>query len=148
MSNKSRARHVLYADDAPDPDEVAEAEAQTDRMSRVADAFATPGRKGLDKLVRLVMDDRDEALAKPDVEEPTEGDKAVELVAGAPPLYAPPVRQPTAYESAALMALGDNTYAGTVEPWRVDARRRRNRAARKTRQRQRRRAAGRSVGAL
>ena len=45
MSNRSRARHVLYADE-PDPEVAAEAEAQTDRMSRVADAFATPGYFG------------------------------------------------------------------------------------------------------
>ena len=127
MSNRSRARHVLYADE-PDPEVAAEAEAQTDRMSRVADAFATPGRKGLDKLVALLMD----------------ADKPAKPASPIPPVpepepEAPARRTPTPYEAAITTAVaGQNTYAGTVEPWRVAERRRHNKAARAMRRRQRR----------
>lgn len=136
MSNKSRARHVLYADDAPDPDEVAEAEAQTDRMSRVADAFATPGRKGLDKLVALLMDDAPTRVGRA-----CRGAEVVDNArkVGDGGMAGDPVRTPTPYEAAMTTAIGgQNTYAGTVEPWRVAERRRHNKAARAMRRRQRR----------
>jgi hypothetical protein len=106
---------------------------------RLDDAMNTPGKAGLKKLVGMVLDARNAPDPKPD--EPAEDQK--------PFVPGKPLREPTAYEMAILGGLHDKqVYQGTVEPWRVDGRRARNKARRRTRQRQQRRARGRQVGAL
>jgi hypothetical protein len=127
MSNKSRGRHRFDVEPEPEPDPDEE-----QRIARLEDALETPGRKGLEKLVGMVMDARNKPEPKP--AEPAE---RTELQLPARDA----LREPTAYESAILYGLRDKpVYQGTVEPWRVADRRRRNRSARRTRQQQRRRA--------
>lgn len=134
MSNKSRKGSTRYltapAEDVePDPEEEA-------RVERLTDALETPGRKGLEKLVGMVLDARNKP--EPAKVDTGSGDGGADLVLPS----AEPLREPTDYELAILHGLRDKpTYQGTVEPWRVDERRRRNRAARRTRRQQRRRAA-------
>lgn len=160
MSNRSRGRHRFDQEDKPDPDPVGdEMAADVDEAFK---AFDTGDKKtGLEKLIGVVMKDRERALATPD---------KPELVMPAAPDTEPRsfdpdakgLREPTAYEQAVLLALGNREttidrsqvggapmtvpvsvasggmYGGTVEPWRVEQRRARNKAARKMRRRQRR----------
>lgn len=163
MSNRSRGRHRFDQEEKPEPDPVAdEMAADVDEAFK---AFDTGDKKtGLEKLVGVVMKDRERALAAPDKPElqmpaPKDDDR---------PTFDPDakgLREPTAYELATLQALGNRTtvvhrpdapngtpkalefpvntlsggvYGGTVEPWRVEQRRQRNKAARAMRKRQRR----------
>lgn len=164
MGNKSRGRHRFDKEPEVEPDPAQEAmDADVDAAFK---AFDTGDKKtGLAKLIGAVMKDRDRALA-PDMPKgggmvtiadgvaagevtPEDAAAAAERVKG--------LREPTAYESAVLMALGGRSvtidrsqiggrpwvvpinlasggvYGGTTEPWRVEERRRRNKAARRAR---------------
>lgn len=151
MSNKSRGRHRFNQPDTPPPDPKDEATAKA-----AAEAFETANtRAGLSKLVGLVMGDRDKQKA--------ERGKPRQVDPNGPKVFDPDakgLRAPTPFEMSVVSALGnhrtvtinrpngppghrvmtfplhqvsDAVYGGTVEPWRVEARRRRNKAARKAR---------------
>lgn len=133
MSAKSRGRHRFAQDSA---EREAAAEEQDSKWAAMMDAFgAANTRAGLRKLVGMVMDDREEQL-KP--EEPAKVDPDG-------PRLRPdvPFVEPTQYQRAISVAVGKlpQVYGGTVEPWRVERRRRRNKAARATRRSQRKAAA-------
>lgn len=161
MSNKSRARGRLWDDEpAAEPEPLdPDYQAQLDDVAAMADAFDKGDtRTGISKWAGLVLRDRAKALATPDT--------AAEPVAKVDtPAFDPDakgLREPTAYEASVLEALGNRTtvidrssvgqppvevhianvsggmYGGTVEPWRIEQRRARNKAARLMRRRQRR----------
>lgn len=164
MSNRSRGRHRfdVKPEEVVDPF-VAEQSAEVDEAF---EAFDTGDNKtGLAKLVDVVLRDRDHALAKPDLIMPT----PAEPDTTPRPVDADAIREATAYELAVLQALGSREttidrsqlggmpmvvpvaiasggmYGGTVEPWRKEERRRRNKAARRARKG---RAAGRVRGSV
>jgi hypothetical protein len=135
MSNRSRGRHALAPATAPEP--TADDKAVAERLD---DALNTPGKAGLRKLVGMVLDARNKP--DPETDPDDDPDPANDPRRG---FVASPFREPTPYEMAILGAMKDKPmYGGTVEPWRVDERRARNKARRRTRQRQQRRARGRS----
>lgn len=126
MSNRSRARQRVDPPEAPDPAEV-------ERGKAAAAAFEAAGTKqGLSRWVGLMLAERKRQL-EPDAGMATVGDAvaAGEIDAATEPVG---LREPTPYERAMLFAMGDKPmYGGTVEPWRRDQRRRRNKAARAAR---------------
>lgn len=135
MSSKSRGRHRF---DQEMSERDAAAEEQQSKWATMMDAFERANtRGGLRDLVGLVLKDREEELA------PTPPAKADPQ---GPRLHSGgPVREPTQYEQAILSGLarkagwnqrggrGIDPYGGTVEPWRIEQRRRRNKAARAAR---------------
>lgn len=128
MSSKSRGRHRF----AQDAEREAAAEEKKSRWAEVSDAFERANtRSGLRDLVGLMLKDREEQLA-PDKPEPAKPAPDPQ------PRRGDVVREPTQYERSILHALGSrHVYPGTVEPWRIEQRRRRNRAARAARRRNR-----------
>lgn len=129
MSNKSRARG--RAEPAPEPSpKIAEQNQQIGDVMEAMETVQTNPRAGIAQFVDAVFSARDraEADAEPD---PVEPDREV----AADP---DPLREPTPYERAVLSGMVNRPmYGGTVEPWRVDERRRKTRRARKARQRNR-----------
>lgn len=128
MSSKSRGRLAAMPTPEPAPEPV------PGWRDRVRDAMETKGPAGLSKLVGLILEDKERA------ENPAAPPTALDEPAGTIEAEPISVREPTAYERAILSGMGGKPmYAGTVEPWRVDQRRRRNKAARAARRINRRR---------
>lgn len=127
MSAKSRGRHRL---DPPAATSVTAEERQ--QLDDVVDAFELAEvnpRGGIGKFVSAVFSARDRAQ-QPDVEPEDPAEHMPENMPATPQA----LREPTPFERAILGGMARKPmYGGTVEPWRVDERRRRNRAARKAR---------------
>jgi hypothetical protein len=134
VSNLSRGRLAAMRTPAQEPEPV------PGWRDRVRDAMETAGRPGLEKLVGLILEDKERAdHPAPPVDLDAEPSRWSSLADSEP--AAVPFRDPTAYERAVLSAMGTRPmYGGTVEPWRVADRRRRNRAARAARRINRRKA--------
>lgn len=157
MSNRSRARFRNEHTDA----EPITPEQQAD-MDAALDAFETMEKDrsaGLSKWAGLVLRDREKALATPETADPSpaEDPRRAARIAAERAEQAAGLREPTPYEAAILLALGNRTtlvdqsrhrhrpvevrievasggiYGGTVEYTRIQARRRRNKAARAAR---------------
>lgn len=135
MSAKSRARNRF--EPAPEP---AIDPADQEDMAEAMEAFELAGinpRAGISKWVGAALGARERAMTQQrgGVEVVTQDGTVFPF-----PLYEQPraLREPTPYERAILGGMAHQPmYGGTVEPWRVDERRRRNRAARKSRKRNR-----------
>jgi hypothetical protein len=167
MSNRSRARFRADHDHhAPaEPESPADEQLAADVEDMVTAFDKGDQKAGISKWAGLILRDRENALAEPAA--PAPKPEAVRYSFGADPL-----REPTPFEAAVLFALGNRTtviegratnkrgrvirppvevpvsvmsggiYGGTVEPERVAARRRRNKAARAARSGNRRRTYG------
>lgn len=131
MSAKSRGRHRL--DPPAEPSVTAE---EQQRLEDVVDAYELAEinpRGGIAKFVSAVFGARDRAQ-DPDDEPENPGGNMPENIPATPA----GLREPTPFGRAILGGMARKPmYGGTVEPWRVDERRRRNRAARKARRAQR-----------
>ena len=163
MSNRSRAR--FRADYTPAEPEAPVDEQLAADVEDMVTAFDKGDQKaGISKWAGLILRDRDNALTETVTHEPAQ--------AASVTYRNEPVRDPSPFEAAVLFALGNRAtviegratnkrgrvihppivlpvtvasggiYGGTVEPERVAARRRRNKAARAARSGQRRRTFG------
>lgn len=100
-------------------------------LNDAVDAFDLAGinpRAGISKWVGAMLNARDRA------QQECQSENAGENMPENMPAAAAALREPTPFERAVLGGMARKPmYGGTVEPWRVDERRRRNRAARKSR---------------
>lgn len=166
MSNRSRAR--FRSDYTPAEPEAPVDEQLAADVEDMVTAFDKGDQKaGISKWAGLILRDRQNALADPEKPVTAEQTWATDHAQRREPL-----RDPSPFEAAVLFALGNRTtviegratnkrgrvihppivlpvtvasggiYGGTVEPERVAARRRRNKAARAARSGQRRRTFG------
>lgn len=133
MSAKSRARNRFESPDEPTMDPADQAD-----LNESMDAFELADinpRAGISKWVGVMLNARDRAK-QPDsanqIDQNTADVVGAQSAAGTP--LSKRLDEPTPYERAILGGMARKPmYGGTVEPWRVDERRRRNRAARKAR---------------
>lgn len=134
MSNRSRGRHRFEQSEPVDPEE-------TERIEQATKAFEQANtRKGLAKLVGMILDDRKSQLddtrsntyVAPDGTQFDVGGPAREAHTG--------LAEMTPYHKSIAAGMADRPmYGGTVESWRIAKRRARNRIARKSRRHNRKR---------
>lgn len=135
MSSKSRARNRFEPPAEPPMDPADQAD-----LTEAVDAFELADinpRAGISKWVGVMLQARDRAQQE---RKPTVRylDKDGNEIPGESPAEPAALREPTPYVRSLLGGMARKPmYGGTVEPWRVDDRRRRNRTARKTRRAQR-----------